>query len=151
MSHFLGFQCLEVTLLFSNLYYDGPLTGVCTHEGDKLFFWCSEELMFKYAETDPTIIASGDEEDLHQFHRCRIFNLYKLPQELMDDIISNNALWEVMKKDQSKFNNYSEISKKLPDYFKSWDEFSKVAWKWLVGYTTEDVWNTKEWGTKRYA
>lgn len=33
------FPCLEVELLFSETYYDGPLSGVCQYNGEKLFFW----------------------------------------------------------------------------------------------------------------
>lgn len=148
-----SFPCLPVTLLFNVAYYDGPLSGVCEYEGEKLFFWCNEELMFKYPETDPTVIAVMEEnEEPCQYHRCRVFSLFQLPEEIMKDLVYNHNLFEKLKvsKDDKWWNEYKETSKKLPDYFETHEAFFKHAWQFCVGYTTEDVWNRVEYNKKRF-
>lgn len=148
------FPCLPVTLLFNNHYYDGPLSGVCEYNGEKLYFWSSEELMFKYPEKDPTVIAvMGENEEHCNWHRCRVFSLFKLPEDTMEAIISNNELFERLKisKNEKWWEEYSKEAKKLPDYFKSYEEFFKVAWQYCVGYTTEDVWNRVEYNKRRFS
>jgi hypothetical protein len=147
------FACLPVTVLFHTHYYDGPLSGVCEHEKEKLYFWCLEELLFKYAETDPQIIASeSNPEELYQYHRCRVFNVYRLPEDIMSIVLANNDLWEELKNSRKDewHKDYAEKAQKLPEYFDSWEAFAKVSWKWLVGYTTEDVWDRRNWVIKRH-
>ena len=80
-----NFPCLPVKLLFHNSYYDGPLTGVCEHNGEKLYFYNYEELMFKFPEKDQEAIDITNED--YDFHRLRIFVLFKLPQDIMFNII----------------------------------------------------------------
>jgi hypothetical protein len=148
------FFCLPVTLLFNDHYYDGPLSGVCEYMSEKFYFWCVEELMFKYPETDPQVIAMLEEgEESYNLHRCRVFSLFKLPDEIMDIINFNHELFEKLKvsKNEKWSEEYSKNSKQLPDYFKSRDEFFKVAWQYCVGYTTEDLWNRAEYNKKRFA
>jgi hypothetical protein len=148
-----SFPCLPVTLLFNDHYYDGPLSGVCEYQNEKLYFWCVEELMFKYAETDPQIIAMLEEgEEPYQMHRCRVFSLFKLPDEIMEIINFNHELFEKLKvsKNEKWSEEYSKNSKQLPDYFTSQLEFFKVTWQYCVGYTTEDVWNRDTYNKKRY-
>ena len=146
------FPCLPVKLLFHHNYYDGPLYGVCEYLGEKLYFWNTEEIWFKNVETNPEIIASEPDPNEHyQMHRLRVYNIYRLPKELMDTIMSNNQLREKYK--NSKVDSwqieYNKEAKKLPDYWNSWDEFSKVSWKWLIGYTTEDVWDREDYNKER--
>lgn len=144
------FKCLPVTLLFHTAYYDGPLSGLCEYNGEKLYFQSTEELMFKFPEKDPEILASGDEDDKHDYHRLRIYTLYKLPEDLIKKIIFNHDLFERLKRSPVWAAEYEKEKQELPSYFTSHEEFAKVSWQYAYGYTTEDVWDNKEWLRERH-
>jgi hypothetical protein len=137
------FPCLPVKVLYRQQYYDGPLSGICEYNNEKLYFLNVEELMFKFPETDPECIKMAEDakEEPCQYHRCRIFNIYRIPQDCMDALIYNHNLWEDIKLLTTWKEDYLKLSKKLPDTWPEDDEFLEKAWKWLIGYTTEDVWD----------
>lgn len=144
----MGFKFLPVKLLFHNEYYDGPLSGVCEYRGEKLYFKLgTEELWFKYAEQDPVKVAIADDEC--QSHRLRIYTLYKLPQDTMENIIFNHELFSSLKNKDTIHDDYSKQKKELPAYFSSWRSFQENAWQYAIGYTTDDVWDNKEWLEER--
>jgi len=141
------FKCLPVKIVFHTDYYDGPLAGICEYHGQKLYFRSTEEIWFKYAETDPAVIAITNED--YQFHSLRIYTLYKLPQDIMDTIVFNHDLFEKSKLIEIDKVDYENNLKKLPDYFNTHKEFIEEAWKYAIGYTTDDVWDNKEWLERR--
>lgn len=142
------FKCLPVKLLFHCNYWDGPLSGVCEYQDDKYYFECSDELMFKFAENDPAVVAITDED--FDYHRLRVFTVYKLPEDIMFNIIYNNELFQLVKKSPNWQTAYDAQAKKLPEYFKTPHDFVKEAWQYAIGYTTEDVWDREEYNKKRF-
>ena len=143
------FPCLPVKLLFHDGYYDGPLTGVCEHKGEKLYFHNTEEIWFKFLEKDPTILADKELED-YNYHSLRIYTLYKLPEDIMFNIIHNHELFELVKHSPNWEVAYNIQKKPIPDYFKTWKEFVEATWKYAIGYTTDDVWDNRDYLVERF-
>jgi len=145
------FPCMAVKLLFTHSRYDGPNSGVCEYNGEKLYFDSLSELMFAFPETDPECIKMDleDNEEPKQYHRLRIYSVYRLPKEVMDVLDYNNQVWEKLLEDRVE--NYSEVYKKVqkPIPGEIFNNFKTDNWKWRIGYTTEDVWDTREYYKKR--
>jgi hypothetical protein len=142
------FPCLPVKLLFHDGYYDGPLTGVCEYKGEKLYFHNAEEIWFRFPEKNKETIAITNEE--YDYHSLRIYTLYRLPEDIMFNIVHNHELFELVKHSPNWENAYNIQKKPIPDYFKTWKDFTEVAWKYAIGYTTDDIWDNKEWLVKRH-
>lgn len=130
------FPCMPVKVLFSTKYYDGIMGGICEYNGEKLYFDFSSEDLFKFKPTND--IQIDDSKDEYDYHRLRIFTVYRLPQEQIDILIHNNELWEEYKFVDGGFEWYDHYKKDV-----GWtnETFHKQCWQYAIGYTTEDIWD----------
>lgn len=123
------FQFLKVKCLHVKDWYDGPMSGICEYNNEKLYYHWTKSLEWVY-ESKPTF---------KYVHCTRFFDIYRLPQSDIDLILSDLALYENHK------NNYAEYEKlkpSYPKYLEDGDLLEKTAYEndWLIGYTSEDYW-----------
>lgn len=124
-------QLLKVQILFNDAYYDGPLSGICLHKKQMLYFKLNTELEF------------GDTKE-DTYYSVRVYELYELPDNVIDDLLFNQKL--SLKLMRSEIGNDTHKVMKLYEEQKrqtftdnTHEEFTEHYGKYCVGYTLEDV------------
>ena len=121
-----GFQSLY--LLWEDNRWDGPLSGMCELNGEKLYFNCADEA---YSQTK------------RMYKRIRTFNLYMLPLEQLKAREAQHELFRQYVGEHCDYidgttRNYCEL-KPYSDHGKFYEQrgdFSLNA-SWIVGTAIE--------------
>lgn len=115
----------NVKILFTDSYYDGPLSGICVYREKYFYFRLHDELIW----------------DEVKYYNVRVYNIYKLPKEEIDIVIHNQLLFKrlISEMETNKVSVEYEKLKKPTKTDEKHEDFIKNFGVCLVGYALDDM------------
>ena len=95
----------QTRFLFHIGYHDGPLTGIMLFNGEKVYFSHEDDVYEKITFTEEEIqeikekykelgLGEPEDDDIDDYNFHRYFKIYRLPEEILNDIEYEHSLFE---------------------------------------------------------